>query len=306
MLTNTKLMLKKAQKGRYAVGAFNTSNLEFTKAIIKAAEDMKSPVIIQTSTSAIKYAGIEEIYSVVSTSAKKVNVPVAIHLDHGPDLIWVKNCLKHNYKSIMIDASSYSFKKNVEITRSVVKEASKFDASVEAELGALRGIEDDVVVKEKDVFFTNPIDAKRFVKLTKCDSLAVSIGTSHGPYKFKGKSKLDFKRLEEIRKVVDIPLVLHGASAIPKKTIIKAKKYGAVIGDTHGLSNADLKKAISLGICKVNIDSDLRLIFYAALREFIAKNPKVYDPRTILEHTNKAIYEFVCEKIRVLGSAGKA
>ena len=306
MLTNTNSMLKKAQKGKYAVGAFNTSNLEFTKAIIRAAEDLKSPVIIQTSTSAIRYAGIEEIYSIVSTIAKKAKVPIALHLDHGPDLAWAKKCLKHNYTSVMIDASSYSFKKNVSITKSVVREASKFNASVEAELGALRGIEDDVVVKAKDAFFTDPHDAKRFVGLTGCNSLAISIGTSHGPYKFKGKSKLDFARLEDIRKVVKVPLVLHGASSIPRKIVLKAKKFGAIIGDAHGLSDSDLKKAISLSICKVNIDSDLRLVFYAALREFLYKNPKVYDPRTILDYTNKAIYDFVCEKIKVLGSDGKA
>lgn len=306
MLVSTKSMLKKARKEGYAVGAFNTNNLEFTKAIIKAAEDLKSPVIIQTSTSAIKYAGINEIYRIVSSIAKKAKIPVALHLDHGPDMSWVKKCLNAGYTSVMIDASSFPFKKNVSITKSVVKEAAKFKASVEAELGSLQGIEDEVIISSKDAFLTNPEDAFHFVKQTGCDSLAIAIGTSHGPYKFKGKSHLDFKRLKEISAKVKVPLVLHGASAIPKRTILKTKKHGGIIGDAHGLSNADLKKAVKLGICKVNIDSDLRLVFNASLREFLHDNPSIYDPRTILAHTNNAIYEFVKEKIKVLGSLNKA
>ncbi|MFP4567411.1 MAG: class II fructose-1,6-bisphosphate aldolase [Candidatus Woesearchaeota archaeon] len=306
MLTTTKSMLKKAQRGEYAVGAFNTSNLEFSRAIIEAAEELKSPVIVQTSTSAIKYAGIKEIYSIVNSLAKSAKVPVALHLDHGPDLIWAKKCLNTGYTSVMIDASALPFKENVALTKKVVASAKKHGASVEAEIGALQGIEDDLVVDSSNAHLTNPIEAKKFVELTGCDSLAIAIGTSHGPYKFKGKSRLDFKRLDEVRRTIKIPIVLHGASSIPQKTLIKARKYGAVIGDAHGVSNSDLKKAIKHGICKVNIDSDLRLVFNAALREFLAKNPKVYDPRTILSYTNKAIKEFVKEKIKVLGSAGKA
>jgi fructose-bisphosphate aldolase, class II len=306
MLVNTKTMLKKATKEGYAVGAFNTSNLEFTKSIIKAAEELKSPVIIQASTKAIDYAGIKELSNLVITIAKNSKIPIALHLDHGPDLNWAKKCLNNGFSSIMIDASSYPYKKNVAITKSVVNISKKFNASVEAEIGALQGIEDDVVVSEKDAIFTNPLEAVRFVKETGCDSLAVAIGTSHGPYKFKGKSNLDFKRLSEIREKVKVPLVLHGASSIPEKIVQKARKYGAKIGEAHGVSDKNLRKAIKLGIAKVNTDSDLRLMFNASLREYIALNPEVYDPRTILSHTNKAIYELVKEKIMIMGSNGKA
>ena len=306
MLVNAKQMLKKASKEGYAVGAFNTSNLEFTKMIIKAAEDLKAPVIVQVSTKAIDYAGIKEISNIVQTIAKNAKIPVALHLDHGPNLDWAKNCLKEGFSSIMIDASSYPYKKNVEITKSVVKLAKKYNASVEAEIGALQGIEDDVVVSEKDAVLTNSIEAKKFVKETGCDFLAVAIGTSHGPYKFKSASHLDFKRLKEIKKLVNVPLVLHGASSIPEKIVKKARKFGAKIGNAHGVSNSDLRKAVKLGIAKVNTDSDLRLMFNASLREYLALNPNVYDPRTILSHTNKAIYEIVKEKIKILGSAGKA
>jgi fructose-bisphosphate aldolase, class II len=306
MLVNTKRMLKKAQKEGYAVGAFNTSNLEFTKSIIRAAEELKSPVIIQTSVSAINYAGISEIHSIVSGLAKKSKVPVAFHLDHGPDLLWAKKCLSNGYTSVMIDASSLPFKENVSVTKKVVTAAKKIGASVEAELGALQGIEDDVNVSASNAFLTDPLEAKKFVELTGCDSLAVAIGTSHGPYKFKDKSKLDFSRLKDIREVVKVPLVLHGASSIPVKIVSKTQKFGGSLKNAHGVSDSDLKKAIKLGICKVNIDSDLRLVFNASLREFVSLNPGIYDPRTILSFTNDAIYEFVKQKMKVLGSVGKA
>jgi fructose-bisphosphate aldolase class II len=306
MLTTTRSLLKKAQKGGYAVGAFNTSNLEFTKMIIKAAEDLKSPVIVQTSTSAIEYAGIEEMAAIVTTIAKKAKVPVAFHLDHGPDISWARACLKHGWTSVMIDASSKPFKENVKITKSVVKLAKKYGATVEAEIGALAGIEDNVKVSEKNALFTDPKEAALFVKLTGCDSLAIAVGTKHGPYKFKGESHLDFKRLKEITEAVKIPLVLHGASSIPDKIVKKANKYGADLGDPHGVSDMNLRKAVKTGICKVNTDSDLRLMFDAAIREMLSLKPKVYDPRKILGHTNQAIYEVVKEKIKILGSAGKA
>ena len=306
VLVSTKSMLAKARKGHYAVGAFNTSNLEFTQAIIRAAEDMKSPVIVKASVKAIKYAGVEELSAIVHSLAKKAKVPVALHLDHGPDLEWARKCLKNGFTSIMIDSSSKPFAENVKMTKKVVNLAKKYNVPVEAEIGALKGVEDDIKVSEKDAFFTNVEEAKRFVKLTGCNSLAVAIGTSHGPYKFKGGSKLDFKRLKELRKNISVPLVLHGASSIPQKVIKKAEKYGAELGNAHGVSDAHLRKAVKLGICKVNTDSDLRLMFDAAIREELTLNPKVYDPRTILTHANEAIYNLVKEKIKILGSAGKA
>jgi fructose-bisphosphate aldolase class II len=297
-------MLKKAQKGGYAVGAFNTSNLESTQAIIKAAEELKSPVIIQASVKAIKYAGIEQLVAIVYSIGDKAKIPVALHLDHGPDIETVKMCIKNGFSSVMIDASSHPFDENVKITKQVVDYADKYGVPVEAELGALSGVEDDVDIR--DSVYTNPDQAKEFVSKTGCHSLAVAIGTSHGPYKFKEGSKLDFKRLAEIREKLSIPLVLHGASSIPQKIVKKAKKYGAKIGDPQGLSDAHLKKAVANGICKVNTDSDLRLAFDAALREEVYNNPEVYDPRTILSKTSEAIYETVKEKIKLLGSDAKA
>lgn len=306
VLVTTKSILNKAKKGGYGVGAFNTSNLEFTKAIVKAAEDLKAPVIVQTSISAIKYAGIKEMFAIVSTIAKNAKVPVALHLDHGPTYEWAKDCLKEGWTSIMIDTSSKPFKENVATTKKVVKLAKKYGATVEAEIGALAGIEDNVKVSEKNALFTNADEAAKFAKLTGCDSLAIAIGTSHGPYKFKGGSKLDFNRLKEIRKKVKVPLVLHGASSIPQKIIKKAEKYGATLGNAHGVSDAHLRKAVKNGICKVNTDSDLRLMFDAAIREELSLNPKVYDPRKILSHCTEAIYNLVKEKIKILGSVGKA
>jgi fructose-bisphosphate aldolase class II len=306
VLVNTKKMLEKARKEGYAVGAFNTSNLEFTKAIIRAAEDLKAPVILQTSTSAIEYAGIKELHAIVSTIAKDAKVPVALHLDHGPDITWAKKCLQAGYTSIMIDVSGKPFRENVAITKKVVTMAKKYNASVEAEIGALAGIEDNVKVSEEHALFTDPTEAAKFAKLTGCNSLAIAIGTSHGPYKFKSGSSLDFKRLAEIREKVNVPLVLHGASSIPKSVVEKANKYGAKIGDAHGVSDEHLVLAVKSGICKVNTDSDLRLMFDASLREYLATKPEVYDPRTILSHVSEDIYLMVKEKIKLLGSAGKA
>ncbi|MFW5704570.1 MAG: class II fructose-1,6-bisphosphate aldolase [Nanoarchaeota archaeon] len=303
-LVTTKSMLKKAQNGGYAVGAFNTSNLEITKAIIRAAEELNSPVIIQASVSAIKYAGIDELSAIVHTCAKKTKIPIALHLDHGPSLEWVKKCIAHGFSSVMIDASSKPYEENVRITRECVRYANKYGIPVEAEIGALSGVEDDV--KVRDSVYTNPDQAVKFVAETGCSSLAIAIGTSHGPYKFEGGSKLDFKRLEEIRERVKIPLVLHGASSIPQKIVKKAEKFGAKLGNPCGVSDAHLKKATKLGICKVNTDSDLRLAFDAALREEVFRMPEVYDPRTILSVTSDAIYETVKEKIKLLGSSGKA
>jgi fructose-bisphosphate aldolase class II len=214
MLVNLNKILPKARKGKYGVGAFNTSNIEITQAILRAAEVLNAPVIIATSEKAIRYAGIEIISQMVITMAKKVKIPVALHLDHGKSFEIVKECIKHNYTSVMIDASHLSFKDNLRLTKQVVKYAHKRGVSVEAEIGRLAGIEDDIKVKKDDAIYTAPQEAKRFAHESGCDALAIAIGTSHGAYKFKGKPKLRIDILKEIAKIVKIPLVLHGASGL--------------------------------------------------------------------------------------------
>ncbi len=306
-LTSTKQMLLAAKKGGYAIGAFNTSDLEITKAILRAAEELKAPVILQTSTSAINYAGIEEMYAMVSTMAKKVKVPVALHLDHGPSLAWARTCIKHGYTSVMIDSSHLPFKENVRVTRSVVDLAHKHHIPVEAEIGRLQGVEDNIKVSEKDAMFTSVTEAVAFVRLTRCDSLAVAVGTSHGAYKFKGASRLDFRRIAEIdASLPKTPLVLHGASSVPQSLVRKAEKYGANLANAHGVSFDHLRKAVKAGICKVNTDTDLRIAFDAGVRAHLAGNPKDFDPRAILADVMDIICQTVKEKIKVLGSDGKA
>ncbi|MCK4670726.1 MAG: class II fructose-1,6-bisphosphate aldolase [Nanoarchaeota archaeon] len=303
VLVSTKNILRKAQKGRYAVAHFNTNNLEFTEAIVTAADKLKAPVIIATSAGAIKYAGIQQIASMIKIGAAKAKVPVALHLDHSPGLGLIKNCVKEGWTSVMIDASHNSFNTNVRRTRQAVQFCRRYGVPVEAELGQLGG--EEGWVKGKNIF-TNPVQAKAFVKKTKCDSLAVAIGTSHGAYKFKGNPKLDLQRLKEIREMISIPLVLHGASSVPKDLIRKANKLGARIKGAAGVPDTQIKKAIKLGICKVNTDTDLRLAFNYGVRKFLKKNPSVIDPRKALNSGKIEIQKIVEKKIRLLGSAGKA
>jgi fructose-bisphosphate aldolase class II len=306
MIVTSKKVLEKANKGYYAVGAFNTSNLEMTKAIVDAATELRSPVIVQTSSKAINYAGIKELSNIIRVIGKNAKVPVILHLDHGPDINLVKQCLKNNWTSIMIDGSQYDFKKNVAITKKAVQLSHKKRVPVEAEIGKLQGVEGWVSVSEKDAIFTDPREAKLFVKQTRCDSLAIAIGTSHGAYKFKGSSNLDFGRLKEIKEEMDIPIVLHGASSVPKDIVNMANKYGAKLKDAKGVSNAHLRKAVKLGINKINTDTDLRIAFDAAIRKELKENPEVFDPRKILAPAIDAIKKIVYQKIKLFGSEGKA
>ncbi len=305
MLTSTKSILNKAQKGNYAVGAFNTNNLEITQAIIEAAVELKSPVIIQTSEGAIKYAGLEYIYA-INRIASLSPVPVAIHLDHGKDLDLIKKCIDIGYTSIMIDGSSLEYKENIKITKKVVALAHKKGVSVEAELGAIAGIEDFVSVSQKDAAFTDPDQAAEFVKKTGCDSLAIAIGTSHGINKFTKEPKLELERLKEINKKVKIPLVLHGASEVDKRMLNIAKKYGAKLKNAKGVNDALMKKVVKLGVNKVNTDTDLRLAFDAGVREIIKTKPDVFDPRKILGPAKEYMKQIIKERIIVLGSRNKA
>jgi len=305
-IMNNKEIQLAAQADKYAVGAFNTSNIEITQSILEAAEEKRSPVIIATSSSAIKYTGIETMYQMFKTLTEKVSIPVSLHLDHGTDFNLIINCIRNGWTSIMYDGSHEPFEKNIENTRRIVEIAHAVGISVEAELGRLVGVEDEISVSEKEGAFTDPDEAVQFVNETSCDALAIAIGTSHGAYKFKGEPKLDFDRLKEIRAKIGIPIVLHGASSVIPEVLALAKEYGAQLKDAKGVPPKDIRTAISLGITKVNIDTDLRLAFTANVREFLAKKPDIFDPRKILQAGKEGMKEVVSKKIEILGSAGKA
>jgi len=308
MLTTLKSVLDKAHRGNYAVGAFNINNLEILQAIVEAADAESAPVIISTSEGAIKYAGMDELGCLVHTTAKKYkNIPMVFHLDHGKNYDLVVEAIKSGYyTSVMYDGSSLPFQENIKTTKKIVKMAHAKGISVEAELGAIAGIEDFVSVEEKDAHLTDPEQAEEFVKTTGCDALAIAIGTSHGAYKFKGSSKLDIARLKEIENRVDVPLVLHGASGVPADIKKQCMAYGCKIADAKGVSDAYIKRAVEGGIDKVNIDTDLRIAFDAGVRKFLKNNPEVFDPRKILGPAKKLITEVVRRKIKMLGSSGKA
>jgi len=273
-MKNSKEILLKAQKERYAVPAFNCHNLETIQVIAETASELKSPVIIAGTPGTFDYAGRDYIQSIIETAAKKYNVPIIIHLDHHTDINSIKESLELGTKSVMIDASHYSYEENIKIVSDVVKLAHSYGATVEAELGMLGGQEDDLIVDEKDSKYTNPVQAADFVKRTGIDSLAVAIGTAHGLY--KEEPKLDFERLKEIREVVDIPLVLHGASGVPEESV---------------------RKAIALGITKVNIATELKIPFSNELRKYLVEHPEANDPRKYMADAKKAMAHIVKEKI---------
>lgn len=304
-LVSADQILKPAREQHYAIGAFNTSNLEITQAIFEAASEMKAPVIIATSESAIEYAGYVNLFNMVKHMADYFGVKAALHLDHGKDLDVVVKCIRNGWTSVMIDASKEAYERNVEITAEVVRVAHMAGVPVEAELGQLAGIEDAVRVSEKDAHLTDPDQAADFVSRTGCDSLAVAIGTSHGAYKFKGEPKLDHERLAQIAARVSIPLVLHGASSVPDDVVEKATKYGAQIPGAKGVPEDAIRRAIELGISKINIDTDLRLAFTAAVREVLTESPEVFDPRKIVGKARESVKQVVKRKIRLLGSEGK-
>jgi len=304
LVTNKDLMLPAMQKA-YAVGAFNISNLESLLAVVEAAAEEKSPVIVAVTPSSINYAGLAYIAKMVKAAAESAPVLMSLHLDHGKDVETVSKCIDAGFTSVMIDGSHLKFEENVALTKRVVDLARPKGVSVEAELGKLAGVEESTV-EEKEAVLTDPDAAEEFVERTGVDALAVAIGTSHGAYKFKGEPKLDFERLKLIREKVSTLLVLHGASSVPSQIIEKAVKYGAELGGAKGIPEEHIQKAISLGITKINIDTDLRLAFTAATREFLVKSPKVFDPRKILGSSKEAMKEVVKGKMRLFGSSGKA
>ena len=305
MLVTNKDLMVPARKNGYAVGAFNVQNLESMQAVAEAAAEEKSPAILQITPSVIKYAGLPYISGLVKTAAQLSPVPLTMHLDHGEDFDTASKCVEAGFTSVMIDGSFLKFDENVTLTKRVVDIAHPKGVSVEAELGKLAGIEERSV-EEKEAILTDPKTAVEFVEKTGVDTLAVAIGTSHGAYKFKSESKLDIERLRTISQIISIPLVLHGASSVPQWLIEKATKYGASLGGAKGIPEEELKKAISFGIAKINIDTDLRLAFTATVREVLANSPKEFDPRKILGPAKEAMKEVAKSKMRLFGSSGRA
>jgi fructose-bisphosphate aldolase, class II len=311
MLTSLKSVLAKADKGGYAVGAFNVNNLEILQAVIEAAVEQRSPVIVQTSEGAIEYAGMDYLLAMMRVAAK-APVPVVMHVDHGKDLDVLKKAIMSGYTSVMFDGSLYPFEENVAKTKKVVAWARARGVSVEAEIGAIKGVEDLVSVSEKQAFFTDPDEAARFVKATKCDALAISIGTAHGAHKSKGTPVLDIARLKKIDTLVKVPIVLHGASGISPELVAKTKAYCDNLEDCGRLEGAigipddQILAAIKNGVRKINIDSDLRIAFTAGLRETIVTDHKAIDPRKLLALSKRLMKDVAAHKMELFGSKGKA
>jgi len=299
-------VLQSAAAGHYAVGAFNFNNMEALQAIVGAAEELKSPVFVQTSEGAIQYAGLDYLVALAKTAAASVSVPVVLHLDHGKDLGVIKQCLEAGFSSVMIDASDLPLEGNIARTAEVVRMGRGHGASVEAELGRLKGVEDLVKVEERDAILVDPQEAARFAKETGVDYLAPAIGTSHGAFKFKGKGELDFGRLREVEELTGLPLVLHGASGLPAWVVDEAVRYGAKIPGAAGVPDDQIREAIRLGVAKVNVDTDLRVASMGALRRVLTEKPAEFDPRKLLGPAREAMNRVVKEKIGLFGSAGKA
>jgi fructose-bisphosphate aldolase class II len=317
-LTHTKELFAKALKGKYALGAFNVNNMELLQAIIEACEEEKAPVMLQISKGARQYANPVYLKKLIEAAVSLSNIPIAVHLDHGDSFELCKDCIDVGFTSVMIDASHEPFEKNVEICRKVVEYAHKHNGVVEGELGHLVGAQFDEGEEggsySTEGHYTNPEQAVEFVKLSGVDSLAIAIGNSHGAYKFKGEQHLDLERLKAIKKALmdaglgDYPLVLHGASSVPKDLVEEINKYGGKLGtDAAGVPESDIEVARRTGCTKVNIDTDLRLAMTAALRKVFAESPKEFDPRKYLGPARTKVKELVRHKVRnVLCCAGHA
>ena len=307
-LVTTKEMFEKSMKEGFAIGAFNVNNMEIIQAIVDAAAKENSPVILQASSSAIKYARPKYLKKMVEAAVEETNIPIALHLDHGPDFETCKACIDAGFTSVMIDGSKYDFEENVAITKKVVDYAHERGVVVEAELGKLAGIEDEVNVAASDAMYTDPEQAKEFVERTGCDSLAIAIGTSHGAYKFKGEAKLRFDILAKIKELIpNTPIVLHGASTVIPELVEMCNKYGADIPGAKGVPDEILNEASKSGVSKINVDTDLRLAMTGAIRKAFAENPSAFDPRKYLAPARDLIEETVAHKIKnVFCSSNKA
>ena len=307
-LVTTKEMFEKAYKGGYAIGAFNVNNMEIIQGIVDAAAEQNSPVILQASSSAIKYARVPYLKKMIEAALEEHDIPVVLHLDHGPDFETCKMCIDNGFTSVMIDGSKYDFEENVALTKKVVDYAHSHGVVVEAELGKLAGIEDDVNVSASDAMYTDPEQAKEFVERTGCDSLAIAIGTSHGAYKFKGEAKLRFDILAKVKELIpNTPIVLHGASTVIPEFVEQCNKYGGNIPGAKGVPDEMLHEASLSGVSKINVDTDLRLAMTGAIREVFTEDPSVFDPRKYLGAARTQIKDIVEHKIRdVFGSSNKA
>jgi len=305
-LITTKEMFKSAYAGGYAIGAFNINNMEIIQAITEAAAEEKSPVILQVSAGARKYAKHAYLMALTRAAIEDTGIDVALHLDHGDDFEICKACIDGGFTSVMIDGSKHSFKDNIELTKKVCDYAHERGVVVEGELGKLAGIEDDVNVAAEDAMYTNPDEVEEFVSKTGVDSLAIAIGTSHGAYKFKGEAKLRFDILDEIaRRLPGFPIVLHGASSVVPELVQEINACGGSLGDAKGIPEQMLRHAASSAVCKINIDSDIRLAMTAGIRRVLTASPEVFDPRGYLKVGRDEVKKMVKHKIHaVLGSAG--
>ncbi len=309
-LVTTKEMFEKAYNGGYAIGAFNVNNMEIVQGITEAAAELNAPLILQVSKGARAYANHTYLMKLVEAAVIETGLPIALHLDHGDSFDICKSCIDGGFTSVMIDASSKSFEENIEITKKVVEYAHDHGVVVEAELGTLAGIEDEVKVSAEDSSYTRPEDVQEFVERTGCDSLAIAIGTSHGAYKFKPGTdpKLRFDILEEVEKrLPNFPIVLHGASSVPQEFVRIINENGGNMPGAIGVPEDQLRKAASMAVCKINIDSDLRLAMTASIRQYLNQYPDHFDPRQYLKPARAAIKDMVAHKIvDVLGCNGKA
>lgn len=306
-LVTSSEMFAKALKSDYAVGAFNVNNMEIIQGIVEAAQQENAPLILQVSAGARKYAKPAYLTKLVEAAILDTGVDICLHLDHGEDFDICKKCVDDGFTSVMIDGSKQPFEENIRITKEVVEYAHAHGVVVEAELGKLAGVEDAVNVSARDATFTVPEEAAEFVQKTGVDSLAVAIGTSHGAYKFKGDPYLDFDRLREINKLIpDTPLVLHGASTVLPEFVAKCNEYGGDIPGAQGVPEEMIREAAKYGVCKVNIDTDLRLAMTAEIRKYMVEHPADFDPRKYLGPARDAIKGMVAHKIKnVLGASNK-
>ena len=304
----SKEMFSKAMENHYAIGAFNVNNMEIIQGIAEAAAQEKSSLILQASSSAIKYANPVYLIKMMEAAMEDTGIDICLHLDHGADFEICKECIDNGFTSVMIDGSKYPFEKNIEITKKVVEYAHSKGVVVEAELGKLAGVEDAVRVSSADATYTDPEEAAEFVERTDVDSLAVAIGTSHGAYKFQGTPKLDTERLEKIHQLIpNTPLVLHGASSVPQKLVAACNKFGGQIPCAQGVPEEVIREAAGHGVCKVNTDTDIRMAMTAAIREYFSTRPEEFDPRKYLGPARDSIRSLVAHKIRnVMGSSGSA
>ena len=307
-LVTTKEMFEKSMKEKFAIGAFNVNNMEIIQGIVDAAAKENSPVILQASSGAIKYARIPYLRKMIEAALEEHDIPIALHLDHGPDFETCKMCIDNGFTSVMIDGSKYDFEENVALTKKVVDYAHSKGVVVEAELGKLAGIEDDVNVAESDAMYTDPEQAREFVERTGCDSLAIAIGTSHGAYKFKGEAKLRFDILYKVKELIpNTPIVLHGASTVIPELVELCNENGGEIPGAKGVPDEILHQASLEGVSKINVDTDLRLAMTGAIRKVLNEEPSVFDPRKYMSPARDLIEETVQHKIRdVFGSSDKA